>query len=311
MIKSRFCLFVAFLNFLLTDAVSDYNLIDSSFFRLYNRNGSYIDTNVENASVLLPYIEKNNSLVLYLTGYTYDIDSENVKLITGVYLNYTQHNILPLDYRNITRTDYLTAVYAINDLGKLVGDALNSLVNGGVHSELIHIIGHSLGAQLAARIARNVNFVIPRITGLDPAGPLFYFLNFHLTSSDARFVDIIHTDIGVYGLALKTGNVDFFPNYGHRPQPNCPLFSPILSQMDLCSHSKSFEFYAESVKNHTSLIGKCYSLSECGGVEYIPMGYATPSNATGTYYFITNGESPFGRGLAGATFTPLKVIPIL
>ncbi|XP_016919506.2 lipase member H-A-like isoform X1 [Apis cerana] len=311
MIKNSFCVFVAFLNFLLTNAVSDYNLIDSSFFRLYNRNGSYIDTNVKNVSVLLPYIEKNNNLVFYITGYTYDIDSENVKLITGVYLNYTQHNILALDYRNITQANYLTAVYAINDLGKLVGDALNSLVNGGVDSEMIHIIGHSLGAQLAARIARNVNFVIPRITGLDPAGPLFYFLNSHLISSDAKFVDIIHADIGGYGLALKTGDVDFFPNYGHRPQPNCPLFGLLLSQMDLCSHSRSFEFYAESVKNHTSLIAKCYSLNVCDNVEYIPMGYATPSNATGSYYLLTNGESPFGQGLAGATFNPLKIVPII
>ncbi|XP_006625218.2 uncharacterized protein LOC102676124, partial [Apis dorsata] len=160
-------LIIILVSTLFTDAASHYNLIDSAFFRLYNRNGSYIDTNVRNASVLLPYIEKNNSLlVLYITGYTYDIDSENVKLITGVYLNYTQHNILALDYRSITQANYLTAVYAINDLGKLVADALNSLVNGGVDSEMIHIIGHSLGAQLAARIARNVNFVIPRITGI-------------------------------------------------------------------------------------------------------------------------------------------------
>ncbi|XP_043801529.1 pancreatic lipase-related protein 2-like [Apis laboriosa] len=311
MIKNRFCLFVAFLNFLfLTDAASDCNLIDSSFFRLYNRNGSYIDTNVKNASVLLPYIEKNNSLIFYLTGYTYDIDSDNVKLITGVYLNYTQDNVLALDYRNITHANYLIAAHAINDLGKLVADALNTLVNDGVNSEKIHVIGHSLGAQLAARIARNVNFIIPRITGLDPAGPLFYFPDSHLISSDAKFVDIIHTDMGIYGLALKTGNVDFFPNYGHRPQSGCAVIAPFLSQKDLCTHNRSFEFYAESVKNHTSLIAKCYSLNECGGVEYIPMGYATPSNATGNYYLLTNAESPFGRGLAGATFNSHVIIPI-
>ncbi|XP_026299641.1 pancreatic lipase-related protein 2 isoform X4 [Apis mellifera] len=284
-------------------AVSYYDLIDSSFFRLYNRNGSYIDTNVENVNVLLPYIEKNNSLVLYLTGYTYDINSENVKLITDVYLNYTQDNVLALDYRNITRADYLTAVYAINDLGKLVADALNSIVDKGMNPKKIHIIGHSLGVQLAARIARYVNFVIFRIT--DPAGPLFYFLDSHLTSSDAKFIDIIHVD-----MALKTGHVDFFPNYGHRPQPGCAIIAPFQIKKDICTHSRSFEFYAESVKNHTSLIAKCYSLNECGGVEYIPMGYATPSNATGNYYLLTNAESPFGQGLLGATFNPFLIIPI-
>lgn len=79
-------------------------------------------------------------------------------------------------------------------------------------------------------------------TGLDPAGPLFYFLNSHLISSDAKFVDIIHADIGGYGLALKTGDVDFFPNYGHRPQPNCPLFGLLLSQMGSHKISESWFF---------------------------------------------------------------------
>ncbi|KOC62324.1 Endothelial lipase [Habropoda laboriosa] len=66
--------------------------------------------------------------------------------------------------------------------------------------------------------------------GLDPAGPLFYVLNTHLTAKDADFVDIIHTDMGIYGLALSTGHVDFFPNNAVRPQPGCALYGPILSE---------------------------------------------------------------------------------
>lgn len=59
--------------------------------------------------------------------------------------------------------------------------------------------------------------------GLDPVGPGYYIFNTHLSASDAEFVDVIHTDMGVYGLALKIGHVDFFPNYGYRPQPGCPI----------------------------------------------------------------------------------------
>lgn len=59
--------------------------------------------------------------------------------------------------------------------------------------------------------------------GLDPAGPGYYILNTHLSASDAEFVDVIHTDMGFFGLALKIGHVDFFPNYGYRSQPGCLL----------------------------------------------------------------------------------------
>lgn len=68
---------------------------------------------------------------------------------------------------------------------------------------------------------------------MDPVGPGYYILNTHLSASDAEFVDIIHTDMGIYGLALKIGHVDFFPNYGYRPQPGCKIIGPLLSTQGL------------------------------------------------------------------------------
>lgn len=61
------------------------------------------------------------------------------------------------------------------------------------------------------------------LLGLDPAGPFYYLLNNHLSISDADFVDVIHTDMGFAGLALRIGTVNFFPNYGRRPQPGCSI----------------------------------------------------------------------------------------
>lgn len=67
-----------------------------------------------------------------------------------------------------------------------------------------------------------------RITGLDPAGPLYHVLPgvvgaSRLSENDAEFVDIIHTDDRIYGLALKSGTVDFYPNGGARFQPGCKV----------------------------------------------------------------------------------------
>ncbi|CAG9789878.1 unnamed protein product [Diatraea saccharalis] len=100
---------------------------------------------------------------------------------------------------------------------------------------------------------------VSRITGLDPAFPLFDKLPLiqRLDPTDADFVDVIHTDAGIFGNFPKllasyqtntsdkelqginqqlteskilppgfnrpTGHVDFYPNGGISPQPGCEL----------------------------------------------------------------------------------------
>ena len=64
---------------------------------------------------------------------------------------------------------------------------------------------------------------------MDPALPLFYPGFKHLNSSDALFVDIIHTDAGIYGAYKDTGDVDFYPNGGTRYQPGCQFTLRITS----------------------------------------------------------------------------------
>ena len=65
--------------------------------------------------------------------------------------------------------------------------------------------------------------------GLDPAGPLFTNVGdarFRLDKSDAKYVDVIHTDMppkgGLLGFGMRkeAGHADFFPNGGVR-QPGC------------------------------------------------------------------------------------------
>lgn len=46
-------------------------------------------------------------------------------------------------------------------------------------------------------------------------------LPLRLDSSDAEFVDVIHTDAGIFGYPTSIGHVDFYPNNGISPQPGC------------------------------------------------------------------------------------------
>lgn len=56
-------------------------------------------------------------------------------------------------------------------------------------------------------------FLLP---GLDPAGPLFSSTHsaVRLDPSDARFVDVIHTDARRWGIEEPCGHIDFYPNGG-------------------------------------------------------------------------------------------------
>lgn len=60
---------------------------------------------------------------------------------------------------------------------------------------------------------------------MDPAGPLFkkWPKEVRLDAGDAEFVDVIHTDAGIFGFPRSVGHADFWPNQGVSPQPGCTL----------------------------------------------------------------------------------------
>ena len=71
------------------------------------------------------------------------------------------------------------------------------------------------------------------LSGLDPAS--LYFItdqtSFRLDESDAQYVDVIHTDAGVFGNSLASGHTDFWPN-GGGSQPGCLLNGKHLQSRD-------------------------------------------------------------------------------
>lgn len=92
------------------------------------------------------------------------------------------------------------------------------------------IPGHSLGSHMSGFIGKYIykysGKKVGRITALDPAGPAFenpaMGPDLRLCENDADFVDIVHTDIQLYGYTAPIGHVDFYPN-GGKHQIGCPL----------------------------------------------------------------------------------------
>lgn len=278
--------------------------LESIFLRNYvgTTMKEYIDYSLKNTNALLYRVFKysNKPTVLYIHGFTEHLEKESVQTVLQAYLKRNDHNIIGVDYGKLVSDSYIKAVKNVPRVAAVLTKILNKMVESGFDSEKLHIVAHSLGSQVAGHIGRNVSFQIPRITGLDPAGPFFNFFQPCLSSSDARFVDIIHTDFSFYGISKSIGTVDFFPNGGHRIQPGCPSNTTFNTKEDFCSHHRSWRFYAESLINKSAFIGvECPSLShfssgECINNTRVIMGYGTPSNARRNVYLVTASQSPFG-----------------
>ncbi|XP_077524014.1 pancreatic lipase-related protein 2-like [Amblyomma americanum] len=160
----------------------------------------------------------------------------------------------------------------------------------------VHLVGFSLGAQAAGFCGRHyykaTGSLLNRITGLDPAGPLFRSTKVELSKTDAKFVDIIHTNAGnlkdyKFGIMSSTGHVDFHPNGGSN-QPNC---TDRLKDVG-CSHGRAPAMFIESLK-----IRKCsFKAYTCKGgwKQYRSCKqHANPSNTGEMGYWSINRK---GRG---------------
>ncbi|GIY11411.1 endothelial lipase [Caerostris extrusa] len=129
------------------------------------------------------------------------------------------YNVIIVNYTSYNQPPYILAAFNTEIIGNQVADLIKFLEKyKGVDPKNMHLIGFSLGAQVAGQAGKNTPN-LARITGLDPAAPLFSFpINvFHtLKHTDADFVDVIHTSTFKYGYGMHVpvGNIDFYPNGG-------------------------------------------------------------------------------------------------
>ncbi|XP_075704562.1 pancreatic lipase-related protein 2-like [Rhinoderma darwinii] len=175
-------------------------------------------------------------------------------------------NCIGVDWRRGSGSVELYVQAANN--ARLVGAEIAFLIKRwqtelGYPPSRVHIIGHSLGAHAAGEAGRRQPG-IRRITGLDPARPWFENTpeEVRLDSSDADFVDVIHTDtitfIGV-GMIKPIGHFDFYPNGGGH-MTGCPSKLAFLSNRNTaleilaCNHFRSFHYFTYSISHPRGFI---------------------------------------------------------
>ncbi|KAM7357051.1 pancreatic triacylglycerol lipase isoform 2-T2 [Cochliomyia hominivorax] len=250
----------------------------------------------------------------------------SIRPLRNAFMAQGNENIFLADWENAASLDYTSSRKAVAKVGLYLAKLLEKFLNKhSIPLSEVHIIGHSLGAHIAGNMGRYFNGSIGRITGLDPALPLFTpNAADSLHSNAAQFVDVIHTDFPVFGDNTPRGNVDFYPNYGHTPQKGCNDVD--LLSANSCSHNRAVTLYAESIglpQNFPAIpcplaAIKLLSSLKCGQkvkdnrmtksilAEAIAtknetiiayMGDKVSKGATGSYFLETYDAPPYGMGL--------------
>lgn len=233
-------------------------------------------------------------------------------------------NVLCVDWEaGATVPNYVRAAANTRLVGKQLALLLRALADRTkptLDPARVHIIGFSLGAHVAGFAGAEVRG-LRRITGLDPAGPLFEGQDprARLDATDANFVDVIHSNgeslvLGGLGSWQPMGHVDFYPN-GGRMQKGCSnIFVGAVSDIlwsasdvegrSLCNHRRAYKFFTDSVSPRCQfpafpcasyddfLAGACFPCANeraCGNMGY----YADRSSGRGVLFLVTRDEEPF------------------
>ncbi|XP_046396404.1 pancreatic triacylglycerol lipase-like isoform X2 [Ischnura elegans] len=202
------------------------------FFKLHTRNGPK-----DGELIVVRDIQSlrrshfNASLPTYFVthGFLQSSEGKSVQTIKDKYLGFHECNVIVIDWYAYTKNWlYFVVRLQLPDVAQIVADCADFLVKeGGADPSRMHLIGHSLGAHVVGiagkRFLSSVGKKVGRITGLDPAGPLFTVLDpsRRIDKDDADFVDVIHTCAWWLGMSAAIGHADFYPNGGYLRQPGC------------------------------------------------------------------------------------------
>lgn len=180
--------------------------------------------------------------------------------IASAYFDRGDFNIIVVDWNRIANMNYVSAVAGVPNVGENLGNFLAWFFNtiGGSWNDL-HLIGFSLGAHVVGNAGRAVGGRAARITGLDPAGPLWTMNRNALTLTDGVYVESIHTDGRLQGIFNPISDADFYPNGGRHPQPGCSNSN--------CSHSRAIFLFSSSVRTDHFIGRQCTDINQAQSME--------------------------------------------
>ncbi|XP_063989674.1 lipase member H-like isoform X2 [Diachasmimorpha longicaudata] len=298
--------------------------------RTIAQNGHLVD--IRNSS-----FNPERKTVVIIHGFLTDSAPNWMGPLVAAYLVYEDVNIIIVDWSMFTVSgDYLGAASNVANTAQQAADLFGDIVKefgDTISWQGIHMIGFSLGAHVAANIARKLHnyqkvWNISRITGLDPAGPCYQNNPWRLDKSVAPFVDVIHTNGDPnanmpFGIIEPIGHVDFYVNGGD-VQPECVQLDSFLEKLiDVflpglscakCSHEKATLYFIaslelENARTVSPLLGIKWNRRDLStALDFIynntcttkcmPMGinaHNRDQDSSGIYFVPAGPEKPFNE----------------
>ena len=219
---------------------------------------------------------------------------------TEAYLRRGNFNVIVVDWGAGAQTiNYITARNRVNNVGPFVATFIDFMnLNGFINFNILNLVGHSLGGHVAGIAAKRLTRgVAEAVFALDPSAQLFnlHQPNTRVASTDADYVEVIHTNGGSFGFLEPLGQADFFPNWGST-QTGCGN-----DVAGFCAHERVVDLFSESI-NTVFTAQRCQSFTQiqnfqCTGTGSARMGGDNGrTKNVGIFFMETNSVSPFSRG---------------
>jgi len=264
-----------------------------------------------------------DKIAFFVHGYMEKIDKSYYKELKDALLGHVKYVVM-VDWRHgARRGDYAQAFVNTQLVGRQIAVAIDSARKVlGLKPSNVHIIGHSLGAHTAGLAGKWLReyfgYTVGKVTGLDPAGPLFSKgaglifeeanRNMSLNRDDADYVTAIHTNgfegadgsdnwaaFNHFGMLQPVGHSDFYPSGGSH-QPKCHLIEGLKPY---CHHRASVEYFIVSLKGGCPFKAyKCqdwnsFVKKECSDDEVAPMSIDVQHPKMGKFYLRMGEHYPY------------------
>ncbi|KAM6997569.1 inactive pancreatic lipase-related protein 1-like [Tautogolabrus adspersus] len=260
-----------------------------------------------------------------IPGYLEKGDEDWPQETCKVMVSWENVNCVVVEWKKGVKTRYSQAANNGRVVAAQVANMMTFLMgNYKQKAEKFHIIGHGIGAHMAGDVGNRIPG-LARITGLDPTEPYFKDTDaaVRLDTSDALFVDVIHTDglpfdskLGL-GMTQPVGHIDFYPNGGEL-MPGCSAnrgkptdldaFWEGTKKFDPCNHVRSYQYYSESIVKPKGFVGfpcsdkdsfakgKCFPcVDKCPMMGHSADKFTLTDGFSKTKYFLNTGKrNPFG-----------------
>lgn len=247
----------------------------------------------------LTQFQQRKPLKLLVHGFFESGNIQWIKDIKDALLDEEDCNVIIIDWSGgAKQLSYIKAAGNTALVGRQASLLVQRLIEssrGTLGPDQVHMVGFSLGGQIAGFFARHfketTGKLIARITPLDPAAPLFDNTSSSVSEKDAAYVDVIHTSggdmivVGQLGIERPVGHVDFYPN-GGMMQPGC-------KPLDIaCDHLRAPAYFLESLRNK-----QCrFQSTPCqGGFRALERGRCQTRGQAGLMGYFSNTVA--GRGV--------------